>query len=452
MLGKLPPGSMGLPIIGETIQFFSPHRLYDVPPFMKHRMARYGSLFRTSLVGQKIVVSTDPEINYDLFQQENKSAILHYTESFIAVLGQQSLLNQHGVVHKYLRNLILRLVGPANLKEELLNDINNQTLKHLRSWAMCDIVDIKEAASDMIFEYFSKKMMSYDESKNPRKLKANYDAFMHGLLAFPLNIQGTAFSACLKGRKNVTKVIKDTLKERRSRVSKSTHHDFLDDLLEEIANEDAMMNETIAVELVFMLLFASHETTSTSLTFLVKFISDNPKVLSELTEEHEAILRNRGNSGEYSETITWDEYKSMTFTHMVVNETVRLANIVPGIFRKAVKDIKINEYTIPAGWLIMVVPSVAHLDENNYEDPCVFNPWRWEGKELHLGSKSFMAFGGGSRLCAGADITKLYLAIFLHHFVTKYRWPIIKGGDVVRKPGVVFPDGLHIQVSEKHKS
>lgn len=38
--GKLPPGSMGLPIIGETIQFFTPYSLYETQPFIKKRMAR----------------------------------------------------------------------------------------------------------------------------------------------------------------------------------------------------------------------------------------------------------------------------------------------------------------------------------------------------------------------------------------------------------------------------
>ena len=39
--GKLPPGSTGLPYIGETIQFFTPYHLYDIHPFIKKRVARY---------------------------------------------------------------------------------------------------------------------------------------------------------------------------------------------------------------------------------------------------------------------------------------------------------------------------------------------------------------------------------------------------------------------------
>jgi len=39
--GKLPPGSMGLPLLGETLQFFSPNTSSDIPPFIKQRMKRY---------------------------------------------------------------------------------------------------------------------------------------------------------------------------------------------------------------------------------------------------------------------------------------------------------------------------------------------------------------------------------------------------------------------------
>ncbi|CBI38769.3 unnamed protein product, partial [Vitis vinifera] len=87
-------------------------------------------------------------------------------------------------------------------------------------------------------------------------------------------------------------------------------------------------------------------------------------------------------------------------------------------------QITTKRYTIPKGWIVVVCPSVPHLDPTKYKDPFAFNPWRWEGQELHAGSKNFMAFGGGVRLCAGAHFAKLQMAIFLHYLVTKYRYLI----------------------------
>ncbi|CAI0403609.1 unnamed protein product [Linum tenue] len=97
------------------------------------------------------------------------------------------------------------------------------------------------------------------------------------------------------------------------------------------------------------------------------------------------------------------------------------------------KDVEVKGYLIPAGWTVMVYPTAAHLNPSVYDDPLSFNPWRWEtlinyvemdrqGQKVNSGSENFMAFGGGSRFCSGAEFVKLCMAIFFHHLVTKYRY------------------------------
>uniref|UniRef100_A0A6N2LU44 Cytochrome P450 n=1 Tax=Salix viminalis TaxID=40686 RepID=A0A6N2LU44_SALVM len=68
----LPPGSMGLPLIGETIQLLIPsYNSIDIHPFIRKRIQRYGPIFRTNLVGRQIIVSADPEVNKYIFSQED---------------------------------------------------------------------------------------------------------------------------------------------------------------------------------------------------------------------------------------------------------------------------------------------------------------------------------------------------------------------------------------------
>ncbi|XP_054825449.1 cytochrome P450 87A3 isoform X2 [Prosopis cineraria] len=442
--GKLPPGSMGLPLLGETLQFFSSNTTHDIPPFIKLRMEKYGPIFRTNLVGRPVVVSTDPSLNHFIFQQEGQLFQSWYPDTFTEIFGRQNVGSLHGFMYKYLKNMVLHLFGPESLKK-MLSEVEQTVFATLQQWSFRESVELKEATAKMIFDLTAKKLIGYDSAKSSENLRENFVAFIQGLISFPLDIPGTAYHKCLQGRKKAMKMLKNKLQERRARP-REQQSDFFDYVVEELQKEGTILTEDIALDLMFVLLFASFETTSLALTCAIKFLVDNPLVLKGLEEEHEAIIKQREdpNSG-----VTWKEYKSMTFTFQFISETVRLANIVPGIFRKALREINFKGYTIPAGWTVMVCPPAVHLNPAIYKDPLSINPWRWDGVETNGASKNFMAFGGGMRFCVGTEFTKVQMAVFLHCLVTKFRWRPIKGGNILRTPGLQFPDGFHVQIIEK---
>ncbi|XP_030475239.2 cytochrome P450 87A3 [Syzygium oleosum] len=442
--GKLPPGSMGLPLLGETLQFFAPNTSHDISPFVKERMKKYGPIFRTSLVGRPVIVSTDPDLNYLIFQREGHLFQSWYPDTFTEIFGRQNVGSLHGFMYKYLKNMVLNLFGPASL-QKMLPEVEKTAYRRLQQWSCQNTIEVKEETASMIFHLTAKKLISYDSESSSENLRESFVSFIRGLISFPLDIPGTAYHNCLQGRKKAMRMLKNLLQERRT-MPKKQQNDFFDYVLEELRKEGTILTEAIALDLMFVLLFASFETTSLALTLAMKFLLDNPMALKRLTEEHEAIIRKREDA---DSALTWKEYKSMTFTFQVINETVRLANIVPGIFRKALRQIQFKGYTIPAGWAVMVCPPAVHLNPAKYEDPLTFNPWRWEGMEVHVASKQFMAFGGGMRFCVGTDFTKVQMAVFLHCLVTRYRWQAIKGGNTVRTPGLQFPDGFHIRIWEK---
>lgn len=444
--GKLPPGSMGFPLLGETLQFFIPNPTCDISPFIKKRMERYGPVFRTSLVGRPVIISTDPDFSHFIFQQEGKMFESWYPDTFTEIFGKQNVGSLHGFMYKYLKNMVLNLFGPESLKK-MLPEVEQAACRSLHKWSAQESVELKDATASLVFDLTAKKLINYDPQNSSENLRENFVAFIQGLISFPLDIPGTAYHKCLQGRKRAMTMLKNMLQERQTNPRKE-QSDFFDYVLEELEKEDTVLTEAVALDLMFVLLFASFETTSQALTMATKFLLDNPLALKKLTEEHEAIIRRRTNP---NSGLTWKEYKSMVFTFQFINETVRLANIVPTIFRKALKDVNFGGYTIPAGWAVVVCPPAVHLNPAKYKDPLEFNPWRWDGTELIGASKHFMAFGGGMRFCVGTDFTKVQMAAYLHCLVTKYRWKAIKGGDMVRTPGLQFPNGFHVKISEKDK-
>nr|XP_043630703.1 cytochrome P450 87A3-like [Erigeron canadensis] len=442
--GKLPPGSMGWPLFGETLQFFAPNRTWDAPPFVKERVKRYGSVFRTSFIGLRVIVSTDLDLNHMVFQKEGELFQSWYPYSVRTVYGEQNVSTLHGNQHKYLKNMVLNLVGYESLKK-ILSEVESIATRNIEKWVGQETVELKAATANLIFSLTAKKLISYDLENSSEKLKENFEAFLEGLLSVPMAIPGTAYYKCLRGRKKVMKMLKNMLEERRRKPNKA-NTDFFDYVLEELKRDNTILTEAIALDLMFTLLFVSYETTSMALLVAIKLLTDNPPALKELTEEHGKILKARENT---KSGLTWEEYKSMTFTFQVINEAVRMTNIVPTVFRKTLKDIKFKGYTIPSGWVVMVSLSAVHLDPVNFKDPLHFNPWRWEGKDLKRASKTFMAFGGGQRFCIGAEFAKLQMAVFLHCLVTKYEWIPIKGGETLRNPGLQFPNGFHVQFFNK---
>ncbi|XP_059625399.1 beta-amyrin 16-alpha-hydroxylase CYP87D16-like [Cornus florida] len=233
---------------------------------------------------------------------------------------------------------------------------------------------------------------------------------------------------------------------RRRLMSTEKHQgDLLDHFIRDM-NTENFITEDFVVQHMFGFLFIIFDSISTSIALALKLLAEHPLVLEELTAEHEAILKNRENS---DSPITWEEYKSMTFTLQVINETLRLANISPGMFRKALKDIKIKGYTIPEGWVILLATSVLHLNSDKFENPLEFNPRRWKDLESSVLAKNFMPFGSGMKQCAGSEYSRVFIATFLHVLVTKYRWTKINGCEVMRSPIIRFPNGLHFKVSEK---
>lgn len=59
-----------------------------------------------------------------------------------------------------------------------------------------------------------------------------------------------------------------------------------------------------------------------------------------------------------------------------------MGNIIIGIMRKAMKDVNIKGYMIPKGWCVFTYFRSVHLDEQLYEEPYKFNPWRWQVRTL----------------------------------------------------------------------
>ncbi|KAL2936879.1 Cytochrome P450 87A3, partial [Bienertia sinuspersici] len=192
----------------------------------------------------------------------------------------------------------------------------------------------------MAIEFVAKQLFGYDSNQHKEKIGEKFTHISQGLFSLPLNIRGTTYHSCLKSQGEVMDMMRAYLKERLT--SPETYRgDFLDQALKDL-NTEKFLTEDFILQIMFGLLFASSESTSMTLTLVLKFLSENPQVLQELEcslkeeslthqvnydysskAEHERILNSRETP---DSSLTWTEVKSMTFTLQVINESLRLGN------------------------------------------------------------------------------------------------------------------------------
>ncbi|XP_073044914.1 cytochrome P450 85A1-like [Primulina eburnea] len=430
---ELPPGTMGWPVFGETTEF-----LKQGPDFMRSKRSRYGSFFKSHLLGCPTIVSMDPELNRYILLNEAKGLVPGYPQSMLDILGKCNISAIHGSAHKYMRGALLSLISPTMIKGQLLPKIDGFMRSHLSNWDNQSI-DIQEKTKEMAFLSSLMQIATDESSSISKTLMPEFFKLTLGTLSLPINLPNTSYNHGFQARKTITSLLIRELVKRRA--SGETQNDMLYLLINYEHNKIKLSDEDI-IDLVITILYSGYETVSTTSMMAIKYLHDHPKVLEELRKEHTAIRERK----RPEDPIDYNDYKSMRFTRAVIYETSRLATIVNGVLRKTTKDMEINGYMIPRGWRIYVYTREVNYDPCLYPDPLSFNPWRWLERGLE-NQHHFLIFGGGTRQCPGKELGLAEISTFLHYFVTRYKWEEVGGNKIMKFPRVEAPNGFHIRVS-----
>ncbi|XP_038992056.1 cytochrome P450 90A1-like isoform X2 [Hibiscus syriacus] len=407
---RLPPGNLGLPFFGETLQLIAAYKTENPEPFIDERVSRYGSIFTTHVFGEPTVFSADPETNRFILQNEGKLFDCSYPGSISNLLGKHSLLLMKGSLHKRMHSLTMSFANSSIIRDHLLVDIDRLVRLNMDSWT--DRVFLMEEAKKITFELTVKQLMSYDPGEWSESLRREYVLVIEGFFTVPFPLFSTTYRRAIKVAEALSLIVRE---RRRKYEGGERRNDMLAALL---AGDDNFSDEQI-VDFLVALLVAGYETTSTIMTLAVKFLTETPLALAQLREEHKGIRAKKTES----ETLQWSDYKSMSFTQCVVNETLRVANIISGVFRRAMTDINIKGYTIPKGWKVFASFRAVHLDPDKFKDARTFNPWRWQNNSgISCPANVYTPFGGGPRLCPGYELARVELSVFLHHLVTRFSW------------------------------
>ncbi|GAB4842455.1 hypothetical protein Ancab_012428 [Ancistrocladus abbreviatus] len=436
----LPLGTLGWPLLGETMEFIS-CAYSDYPEsFMDKRRHRYGKVFRSHIFGNPTIVSTDAEVSRFILQSDAKAFVPCYPKSLTELMGKSSILLINGSLQRRIHGLVGAFFKSSHLKAQITEDMHKYVQQAMHSWKDGCPIFLQDEAKNIAFQVLVKALISLDPGEEMEFLKRQFQEFISGLMSLPINLPGSRLYRSLQAKKEMVKLVKKIIQARRSIGIPAAPNDVLDVLLSDTSGQ--LTDDLISDNMIDMMI-PGEDSVPILITLAIKYLSDSPIVLHKLTEEN---MKMRRLKAELGEPMGWNDYLSLPFTQTLITETLRMGNVIIGVMRKAMKDVEIKGYLIPKGWCVFVYFRSVHLDENLYDKPYHFNPCRWQDRDMS--SCNFTPFGGGQRLCPGLDLARLEASIFLHHFVTQFRW-VAEEDSIVHFPTVRMRKRMPVWVKRR---
>src|SRR5438105_14875596 len=102
MTRHLPPGNMGLPLIGETLSFIN-----NVFGFHETRQKRYGNIFKSSVLGRKVVFLAGTEGSEAFYNDDNVSRSQAHPPPVVELFGGINTGMIDGAKHFALKSIAL---------------------------------------------------------------------------------------------------------------------------------------------------------------------------------------------------------------------------------------------------------------------------------------------------------------------------------------------------------
>jgi len=167
--------------------------------------------------------------------------------------------------------------------------------------------------------------------------------------------------------------------------------DVLGILLRTPDDDGAPMSDDELCDAMRTLLLAGHDTTASTLSWLLERLTRHPQVLTRT----EAAARDGDND----------------YLDAVIKEAMRLRAVAPMTARLAAQTFELPGLTIPKGTMVLPYITLVHRRPDLWEDPLEFRPERF--LNTNVNTYAWIPFGGGRRRCLGAAFSLVEARVVL---------------------------------------
>ncbi|KAG8472712.1 hypothetical protein CXB51_034738 [Gossypium anomalum] len=280
---NLPPGKKGLPYIGETLDFVLASRRGTPEKFVTDRTTKYSpDVFRTSLLGEDMAVFCGSAGNKFLFSGQNKYVTSWWPDSIKkALMDPSSVDNSSKEESTKLRAYLPPFLKPESL-QHFIPVMDIMAKEHLNQhWSPYNEVQVFPLSKKYTFALACRLFMSVTDNDEIENFAKPFALATAGLMSVPIDLPGTTFNRAVKAGRLIRQRLLALITQKKNEIlekGKTVASDLVDSMLIDGMTEVEIGNKIVGF------FIASHDTTSTAITFIVSYLSDYPEVYNRVLE------------------------------------------------------------------------------------------------------------------------------------------------------------------------
>ncbi len=439
--GNFPPGEHG----------FSARRTHqlatDPLPVLLSMYERYGPVFTVRTLHVPQVFALGPEANH--YITVSHAANFRWRDGGFAELEPllgDGLLTIDGAYHRRARKVMLpafhrtQIAAAADVMVEEID----AALGH---WRPDTTFDLYTWARTLAMRIAMKALMGLDPDGDGVGARAA-EEFEKALYFYGTDYHvrvvrgpGSPWAKMLRARGELDRIVYGEIdRRRRAGVGQD---DILDMLLAATDDEGNPLTDREVRDQAITLLFAGHDTTTSTISFLFYELARHPHEVALLLEEQERVLE--GGRAPAAKDLAG----GMPRLEMVLDEVLRLyppAWIGP---RRAVEAFDLAGVHVPAGAPVNYSSWASHRLPDVWADPEAFLPERFAPEaKAALPKGAYVPFGGGSRTCIGMRFGEMEIRAIATMVLQRFRLELVPGSTMtIRQMPTLSPrHGLPVTV------
>ena len=413
----------------------------DPLPLLLDAYERYGPIFSLRLLHSRAVFMLGPEANH--FVTVGHPENFHWRESsfgdLIPLLGD-GLLTIDEDYHDRARAIMM----PAFHREQIVAATEAMTIEAdeaIAALPVGEVVDVYEWIRNLAMRIAMRALLGLDPDE-AGKGAAAAEHFERALSFYGIDFHlrllrgpGSPWRRMNRSRAILDEIVFDEIARRRAHPD-SSRHDILSLLVGARGVEGEAFSDREIRDQVMTLMFAGHDTSTSTLTFMLHELARHPEVIRRLHEEQDRVLK-----GETPTALQLE--KEMPYLDMVLDEVLRLyppAWIGP---RRAIREYEFGGYTVAEGAYVNYCSWASHRLPEVFPQPEAFIPERFtRERKAALPRGAYVPFGGGSRICIGKRFGQTEVKLVATKLLQRLRAESLPGRTVtIRQMPTLSPQG-----------